>query len=94
MNAVQVRTLSGGRAGLSCAPSEKRGPFFVSEKMPYPPALLFLSARRPCFGAIYAKNLSVCAKAIAFFFIWLYNVIKSGSETGDGNLFGGRNETR
>ena len=41
INAVQVRTLSGGRAGLSCAPSEKRGSFFVSEKMPYPLALPF-----------------------------------------------------
>ena len=41
INAVQVRTLSGGRAGLSCAPSEKRGPFFVFGEMPYPPALPF-----------------------------------------------------
>ena len=93
INAVQVRTLSGGRAGLSCAPSEKRGPFFVFGEMPYPPAVFF-PARRPVCDAICAKNLSVCVKAIAFFFIWLYNVIKSGSETGDGNLFGGRNETR
>ena len=82
INAVQVRTLSGGRAGLSCAPSEKRGSFFVSEKMPYPPALLFFIGAAAMFWCNLRKKFVSMRQSHCIFFHLVVQCNKIGLGNG------------
>lgn len=82
INAVQVRTLSGGRAGLSCAPSEKRGSFFVSEKMPYPPALPFFIGAAAVFWCNLRKKFVSMRQSHCIFFHLVVQCNKIGLGNG------------